>query len=75
MKNPMAIFGALLFLLGILGLAIPVFSTTKTEDVAKLGGLKVQAQENQTHVIPPMVSGAAILAGVVLVGAAVVTRN
>jgi hypothetical protein len=71
----MAIFGALLFLLGILGLAIPVFSTTKTENVAKLGDLKIQAQHDQTHVIPPMVSGAAILAGVVLVGAAVLTRN
>jgi hypothetical protein len=75
LKNSLAIFGALLFLLGILGLAAPVFSTTKTEDVAKLGDLKVEAQHNQTHVIPPLLSEAAILVGVVLIGAGVVTRN
>jgi hypothetical protein len=75
MKNSLVIFGAILFLLGILGLAVPVFSTTKTDDVAKLGSLKIQAQHDQTHVVPLMVSGAAILAGVVLIGAAVITRN
>ena len=75
MKNSLAIFGALLFLLGILGLAVPVFSTTKTEDVAKLGGLKIQARHDQTHVIPPMVSEAAIVFGGVLIGAAVLTQN
>ena len=75
MKNSLAIFGAILSLLGILGLAVPVFSTPQTEDVAKLGGLKIEAQTQQTHVVPPIVSGAAIAVGVLLIGVAVVARN
>jgi hypothetical protein len=33
--------GALLAMLGILGLAIPVFTTSQTKDVVKLGDLKI----------------------------------
>jgi hypothetical protein len=62
-------FGILLALLGILGLAIPVFTTSQTKDVAKLGDLKVQSTEQSTHVVPQFLSGGALGLGVILIAA------
>jgi len=62
-------FGALLTLLGILGLAIPVFTTSETKDVVKLGDLKIQNTEQSTQVVPLALSGGALVLGVVLLGA------
>jgi hypothetical protein len=65
------LIGAVLALLGLLGLAIPVFSTTQTKDVAKIGDLKIQANEETSHLVPPMLAGGALVIGLVLVGAGV----
>ncbi len=62
-------FGALLTLLGILGLAIPVFTTSETKDVVKLGDLKIQNTEQSTQVVPLALSDGALVLGVVLLGA------
>ena len=61
--------GVILVLLGLLGFAIPYFTTEQTRDVAKIGDLKVQTTENTSHSIPPLISGGALVLGVVLVGA------
>lgn len=61
--------GAVLALLGLLGLAVPVFSTQQTKDVAKLGDLKIQTTEQHWYSVPPLVSGGALVLGVVLIGA------
>ena len=61
--------GALLALLGILGLAIPVFTTSQTKNVVDLGNLKIQNTEQSTHVIPQALSAGALVLGVVLIGA------
>jgi hypothetical protein len=61
--------GALLALLGILGLATPVFTTSQTKDVVNLGDLKIQSTEHSTHVVPEALSAGALLLGVVLIGA------
>jgi len=61
--------GAALVLLGLLGFAIPVFTTQHTEDVARIGDLKIQTTEHRSYVIPPFLSGGALLLGVVLIGA------
>jgi hypothetical protein len=73
--NSLVILGALLALLGIVGLAIPVFTTTQTNEVARLGDLKIQTQENTSHAIPPLVSGAALILGVILVGGGLLRRS
>ena len=61
--------GAMIALLGLLGLAIPVFSTSQTKDVAKIGDLKIQANEETSHVVPPMLAGGALVIGLLMVGA------
>jgi hypothetical protein len=61
--------GAIIALLGLLGLAIPVFSTSQTRDVAKIGDLKIQANEQTSHVVPPMLAGGALVIGLVMLGA------
>ena len=60
---------AVLALLGLLGLAIPVFSTSQTKDVAKIGDLKIQTNEETSHVVPPMLAGGALVIGLMLIGA------
>ena len=62
-------FGALLALLGIIGLAIPQFTTSQTKEVAKLGGVKIQTTEQSTHVVPQALSAGALVLGVILIGA------
>ncbi len=63
-----AMSGSILVLLGILGFAVPMFTTQKTEDVARVGDLKLQTTENTSHTIPPVVSGGVLLLGVLLIG-------
>jgi hypothetical protein len=67
--------GALLAVLGIAGLAIPVFTTSQTKDVAKLGGLKIQSTEQSTHVVPQALSAGVLALGVILIGAGLYQRR
>jgi len=73
--NGLVIGGVILILLGLLGFAIPIFTTQQTKEVAKIGDLKLQTTENTSHVIPPMVSGGALVLGIVLIGAGLYTRR
>jgi len=68
------IVGAIIVLLGIAGLAVPYFTTHETKNVATVGDLKVQATEDTPHEIPPAVSEAALVLGVVLLGAGLLKR-
>lgn len=69
------IIGAVLAALGIIGLAQPMFTTTQDKDVAKIGDLHVTAKEHDTHYVPPLVSGGAVVLGAVLIGAGIVSRR
>jgi hypothetical protein len=73
--NGMVLAGALLALLGIAGLAIPEFSTAQTKDVAKVGDLKLQATEHHSYFVPPALSAGALVVGVLLAGAGIMTRR
>jgi hypothetical protein len=66
--KPIVMVGAILVLLGVLGLVVPEFTTHETKNVVSLGDLKIQANEPTRHSIPPLASGAAIIVGVVLLG-------
>ncbi len=65
----LTIAGAILVLLGLVAFAIPEFTTQQTKDVAKIGDLKIQTTERMSYVIPPIVSGGAVVLGIVLIGA------
>ncbi len=60
--------GAVLIVLGLLGFAVPIFTTQQTEEVAHVGDLKLQTTENTSHVIPSFLSAGALVLGIVLVG-------
>jgi hypothetical protein len=73
--NGLMIGGAALVLLGVLGLAIPQFTTEHTKDVAKVGDLKLQTEESTPHFVPPAVSATGLVLGVVLLGAGFYRRR
>lgn len=60
--------GAIMIVLGVLGFAIPYFTTSDTAEVARLGDLKLQTTETTGHVIPPMAAGAVLVVGLLLLG-------
>lgn len=66
--NGLMILGVILVVVGLLGLAVPVFTTHKTEDVAKIGNLKIQTTEDTSHSIPPLLSGGVVALGGILIG-------
>jgi hypothetical protein len=68
-------FGALLALLGILGLASPFFTTSETRDVVKLGNLKIQNTEQTTHTVPLPISAGALVLGIIFMAAGLYQRN
>jgi hypothetical protein len=69
------LFGAMLAVLGLIAFAIPSFNTEETKDVVKFGDLKVQAKTEERHFIPPIVSGGAMVLGVLLIGAGMVMNR
>jgi len=69
------ILGVVLAILGLIGLAIPVFTTTQTKEVAKLGDVQIQSKEENSHTIPPLLSGGMLALGVVLIGAGAWSRR
>jgi len=73
--NMLMISGAILALLGLTGLAIPVFATQQTTEVAKIGDLKIDARENTFHSVPPLLSGGALVLGIILIGGGLYQRR
>ena len=74
-RNGLIMGGAILALVGIIALGIPRITTQETKEVARIGDLKIQATEDKSYFIPPLVSGGALLLGIVLIGAGVMTRR
>jgi len=62
----MKLAGAALVLMGLLALLFGGIPYRKTETMAEIGGLKMQATERKQLEIPPVLSGLAILAGAVM---------
>jgi hypothetical protein len=73
--NIVVIAGALLVLVGVAGLAMPVFNTTQDKEVAHIGDLHVDAKESTTHFIPPLISGGALALGIVLIAGGLFRRT
>ena len=65
--KPIVMIGAIVALLGLLALAQTVFTTNQEKNVATFGDIKIQANEQTAHAIPPILSGAALIVGLVMV--------
>ena len=59
--------GVVLIVLGILGLVFGGLTYSRKTTVAEVGPLEIKATEKESLPIAPVASGAAILAGLVLV--------
>ena len=68
-RSLLLIGGAVLVALGLIGFAVPMFTTQETKDVARIGDLKLQTTESTSHVVPPLLSGGILVLGVILIGA------
>lgn len=71
----MKAIGLVLIVLGVLGFAIPIFTTQQTRDVATLGDLKLQTTESQSYVVPPQLAAGALALGAILFGASLYRRR
>lgn len=73
--NGLVAIGAIMVFAGIVGFAIPVFTTQSTETVAKIGDLKLQSTEDTSHRIPQMLSGGVLVLGLVLMGTGIARKR
>jgi hypothetical protein len=64
-------FGALIALLGLCGMAIPVFAASQTHEVASVGDVKIQSTEQSTHVVPTALSVSGLALVLVFIGVGV----
>lgn len=67
MKSLTTVIGIVLILFGIISLGYQGFTYTKRENIAQIGDLKVTADTEKHVSFPPMVGGASLVAGIVLV--------
>ncbi len=67
MKGPLSLLGLILIIFGIATIAYQGFTYTKHETVAQIGDMKVTADTQKTVYLSPLVGGAALAAGLVLV--------
>ena len=67
--------GVILAVLGLLGFAIPMFTTQQTKDIANIGDLKLQTTEKTSHVVTPMLAGGTLILGLVLIGVGVTQKR
>jgi len=58
--------GAILAVIGLVLLVYPFFTTQQTKEVAHVGPLHVDENEQQTHMVPPILSGGILAVGVVM---------
>jgi uncharacterized membrane protein len=61
------VIGLILIVLGIVAVAVPSFTFFTTERVADAGFFKIDISRPHTIILNPIVGGAAVVAGIVLV--------
>ena len=64
--RPLIVIGLILVLLGTVALAVPSFTYFTTERAADFGFFKIDMSRPHTIILNPIVGGAALVAGIVL---------
>lgn len=67
MKSVTSIIGIILIVLGLISLGYQGFTYTQREKVAQIGSLQITADTERTVYLPPVLGGAALIAGIILV--------
>ncbi len=67
MKSLTSVIGIILIVLGLISLGYQGFTYTQHEKVAQVGSLKISADKEKTVDLPPILGGAALVVGLVLV--------
>ena len=65
--KPAGIIGIILIAIGIIALAYGGFTYTKREKVIDAGPLQVSADREKTVPLPPILGGACLVGGIILV--------
>jgi uncharacterized membrane protein HdeD (DUF308 family) len=73
--KPMALIGIVLIVLGIVALAYQGISYTSRETIIDIGPLEATAEQEKTVPLPPVLGGAAVVGGVVLLIAGLRKRS
>jgi uncharacterized membrane protein YidH (DUF202 family) len=68
------VLGVVLTVVGILALAYGGFSYTREREILDIGPVEATAEERETIPIPPLLGGAAVIGGIVLVVAGIRRR-
>ncbi len=68
-RSLLVVVGAVLVVLGLIGFAMPMFTTQETTELARVGELKLESTQTTTHVLPPLLIGGVLGIGVLLLGA------
>lgn len=74
-KKGLIMAGAVLALLGAIAIAVPIFTTSETKDLVKVGDVKITSKEETSHTIPPMVGWAGLAIGAVMMGAGLLRQS
>ena len=74
-KSSFIIAGAALLIFGLAAMIVPTFTTQDTKNVAQIGTLKIQTQEDTPHTVPPLLADAAVLLGAVLLARGLFRRS
>jgi hypothetical protein len=73
--NGLMIIGIILVVAGVVGFAVPVFTTQQTKEIARIGDVKLQDTEDTSHRIPPILSGGALVLGIILIGSSLYQKR
>jgi hypothetical protein len=65
--RPATVIGIILIVLGILGFIFKGISFTTEKEVADVGPIEIRSEETETIPIPEILSGIAVVGGIVLV--------
>jgi uncharacterized membrane protein YidH (DUF202 family) len=65
--KPTGIIGIMLIVIGVVALAYGGFTYTKREKIIDAGPLQVSADREKTIPLPPLLGGACLVGGIILV--------
>jgi hypothetical protein len=71
----MTLVGIILIVLGVLGFIYKGITYTEKEQIVDLGPIEVEAEDKETIPIPEILSGAAVVGGIILVAAGSRKKN